>query len=257
MQSVPNVNTGKPVEYSLPLGDQLIDMNSYLEKEIHFEYEGKIECVGCGKVTKKSFNQGHCYSCLMTLASCDMCIMKPELCHYDEGTCREPKFGEEFCLQDHTVYLSNTSSVKVGITRKIQQTTRWVDQGATQALAIATVPNRKASGALEVLMKNKVADKTNWRKMLKGNGDILDMKAVAKELLPQWPEGFAGKLEDVEPVEITYPVLEFPEKIKSFNLDKIPEVKGTLLGIKGQYLLLDTGVINMRKYQGYHLNWLC
>jgi hypothetical protein len=106
-------------------------------------------------------------------------------------------------------------------------------------------------------MKNKVADKTNWRKMLKGNGDILDMKAVAKELLPQWPEGFAGKLEDVEPVEITYPVLEFPEKIKSFNLDKIPEVKGTLLGIKGQYLLLDTGVINMRKYQGYHLNWLC
>jgi hypothetical protein len=33
----------------------------------------------------------------------------------------------------------------------------------------------------------------------------------------------------------------------------VPNIEGTLMGIKGQYLIFDTGVINIRKYAGYHL----
>lgn len=56
-------------------------------------------------------------------------------CHYDAGTCREPSWGEQFCMTDHIVYLSNSSGVKVGITRATQLPTRWIDQGARQGIA--------------------------------------------------------------------------------------------------------------------------
>jgi len=66
-------------------------------------------------------------------------------------------------------------------------------------------------------------------------------------------------LQAIQPVQaevtdIRYPVLEYSAKPQSANLDKDPVLEGTLLGIKGQYLLLDTGVINIRKYTAYTLS---
>lgn len=253
-----------PVQYALPLGETSVELNPLLEKKIKLEFSGDIHCVNCGRKTNKSFNQGHCYPCLQKLAQCDSCIIHPEKCHYDQGTCREPGWGERHCMQDHIVYLANSSGLKVGITRATQVPTRWVDQGATQALAIMRVRTRLQSGTVEVMFKQHVADKTNWRDMLKGTAEALDMKAKSSDLLKQC-QSEISELEDrfgpfaisvltgIEPVEIVYPVVNYLEKISSFNFDKDPVVEGTLLGIKGQYLIFDNGVINMRRFSGYEI----
>jgi|TARA_B110000971_G_scaffold162820_1_gene166555 hypothetical protein len=251
-----------PVEYTLPLGEVGIDMNSLLEQKIKLEFSGDIHCVNCGRKTNKSFNQGHCFPCLQKLAQCDSCIIHPEKCHFDQGTCREPGWGERHCMQDHIVYLANSSGLKVGITRATQVPTRWIDQGATQALAIIRVRTRLQSGVLEMMFKQHVADKTNWRDMLKGTPEGLDMKAKSVELIEKCRSEIAeleerfgffaiSVLTGIEAVEIAYPVVRYLEKINSFNFDKDPVVEGTLLGIKGQYLIFDTGVINMRRFSGY------
>ena len=149
------------VHYQLPIGDELIEMNELIGKNISLSFNGVINCVACGRKTNKSFNQGHCYPCLQKLAQCDSCIIKPELCHHAEGTCREPQFAEDVCFKDHYVYLANSSGIKVGITRGTQIPTRWMDQGATQALPIFRVKDRLTSGLVEVMMKTHVNDKTN------------------------------------------------------------------------------------------------
>jgi hypothetical protein len=198
------------------------------------------------------------------LAQCDICIMSPERCHYDAGTCREPEWGEKFCMTDHVVYLANSSGIKVGITRATQLPTRWLDQGASQALPIVRVSTRQQSGFVEDLFRSQVADKTNWRALLKGDAVSVDLAQVRDQLFESCAEGLHSLQErfglqaiqtitDVEPLEIRYPVEQYPAKIVSFNLDKNPIAEGTLLGIKGQYLIFDTGVINIRKYTAYQL----
>ena len=147
------------VQYRLPIGESSWFVNPHLGKTVRLEYQGEIFCVNCGRKTRTSFQQGHCFPCMKRLASCDMCILKPELCHYDQGTCREPQWGEENCMIPHTVYLANSSGLKVGITRQTQQRTRWMDQGATQALAILTVEKRLDAGLAEVSLKQHVSDK--------------------------------------------------------------------------------------------------
>jgi len=252
------------VQYHLPIGDELVDMNVLIGSEINLTYQGEINCVACGRKTKKSFSQGFCYPCFQSLAQCDMCIMKPEKCHYAEGTCREPEWGEQFCLQDHYVYLANSSGLKVGITRGTQIPTRWMDQGATQAIPIFRVKNRLTSGLVEVIFKDHVADKTSWQKMLKGEADKINMQIRRDELyelsknalneLSNSLDSDAIEFLDNEPViDINFPVNQYPEKVKSFNFDKTPEVSGVLNGIKGQYLILENGVLNMRKFGGYNL----
>jgi hypothetical protein len=254
------------VSYILPLGDERINMNDLLGKQVEFKYLGQIKCIHCDRVTKKSFNQGYCYPCLMKLAKCDTCIIKPELCHYHEGTCREPEWGEAHCLQSHFVYLANTGAAKVGITRHAVEgiSSRWIDQGASQALPIFRVSERRVSGLLETALAKHIADKTNWRVMLKGQITSLDLAQVRDELILKAKSDIdelmtrfglqAISAVESEQVEIHYPVLQYPEKIKSINLDKTPEFSGTLLGIKGQYWLLDEDrVINMRKYAGYEV----
>ncbi|MUK62796.1 DUF2797 domain-containing protein [Aliivibrio fischeri] len=251
------------VQYRLPVGDEEINLNSLIGKTLTLTHTGNIFCCSCGKKTKKSYSQGHCFVCMKKLASCDMCIMKPETCHFAEGTCREPQWGEENCFVDHYVYLSNTSSMKVGITRHTQIPTRWIDQGATQGLPIAKVKNRLISGLVEIELAKLIADKTNWRTLLKGNGDPLPLKEAALELLPQVEAAIAKiqaehgensvELLDEHILDIAFPVNEFPTKIVSHNFDKNPEVTGVLNGIKGQYLLFDTGVINIRKFGSYEV----
>ncbi|WP_375753820.1 DUF2797 domain-containing protein [Vibrio sp. HN007] len=256
-----SLNNG--VEYSLPVGDQLIPLNPLIGKPITLKHTGNIYCCSCGKKTKKSYSQGHCFVCMKKLASCDMCIMKPETCHYDAGTCREPQWGEDNCMVDHFVYLSNTSSLKVGITRHTQIPTRWIDQGATQGLPIFKVKTRYISGLIEVELAKHIADKTNWRTLLKGDGDPMPLEERAKELIPlvmpvveEIKAKFgddAVELLDDSITDIAYPVTEHPTKIVSHNFDKEPVVTGTLNGIKGQYLILDTGVINIRKFTSYEV----
>jgi len=252
------------VQYHLPIGDELVDMNVLLGSEINLTYQGEINCIACDRKTKKSFSQGFCYPCFQSLAQCDMCIMKPEKCHYAEGTCREPEWGEQFCFQDHYVYLANSSGLKVGITRGTQIPTRWMDQGATQAIPIFKVKNRLTSGLVEVIFKNHVADKTSWQKMLKGEADKLDMQArrdelfaLSKSALDDLTDSLDSDaitfLDNESVIDINFPVETYPEKVKSFNFDKTPEVSGVLNGIKGQYLILDNGVLNMRKFGGYKL----
>lgn len=253
-----------PVSYSLPVGEDLLAMNEFLDKKITLNYTGTINCIACGRKTSKSFQQGYCFPCMRSLAECDTCIVKPELCHFDEGTCRDAEWALGHCMQDHYVYLANTSGVKVGITRHTQIPTRWIDQGATQALPMYKVSSRKISGLLEVIIKNHVADKTDWRKMLKGNSDDIDLAARRDELAAECkkeidklknelPEGSIELLQDAEQTSIEFPVLEFPVKVTSLNFDKTEKISGTLRGIKGQYLILDSGVLNIRKFGGYEI----
>lgn len=259
------VSLGEPVEYALRLGETEIPINALLGKTLKLHYQGNIYCTHCNRAIKKTFNQGYCFPCLRKLAQCDTCIIKPETCHYDAGTCREPEWAEQHCMQDHYVYLANSSGIKVGITRQNQIPTRWIDQGAIQALPIAKVRNRHLSGLMEVALAQHVADKTNWRAMLKGTVDELDLVAKRDELFDLCSDSIAelqtqfgaSSVEllttETEPVTIQYPVLEYPTKVSSLSFDKTTEVGGTLMGIKGQYLMFDTGVINMRKFTGYEV----
>ena len=252
------------VQYQMLLGEISVPLNQYLGRHLQLDYEGVINCIHCARKTSKSFNQGYCYPCFKRLAQCDSCIISPEKCHYDAGTCREPEWGEQHCMIDHIVYLANTSGIKVGITRGTQVPTRWMDQGATQAVPIFRVDTRHHSGMVEILFKNHIADKTNWQAMLKGDAQPRDLEQVRQELMAACAAGIEhlqaqhglqsiSVLAQAEETRITYPVLEYPDKVKSFNLDKTPTIAGTLMGIKGQYLIFDSGVINMRKYGGYHL----
>lgn len=254
---------GAVVEYKLPLSGQTIDLNSLIGKPISLRYTGNIFCQACGDKTRKSYSQGYCFTCSQKLARCDMCILKPHTCHFANGTCREPEWGNTHCMTDHVVYLANTSSLKVGITRVNQMPTRWIDQGASQALPILKVKNRYLSGLVEVAISEFLADKTNWRTMLKGENAPLDLAAQARQILPKidakiYHLRLQHGIDAVEPIHqemitIRYPVTSYPTAISSLNFDKDSLISSTLQGIKGQYLIFDSGVINIRKFTGYEV----
>ncbi|HFD12008.1 MAG TPA: DUF2797 domain-containing protein [Crenotrichaceae bacterium] len=249
------------VQYALPMSDHLIPLNTLLGKQFSLTHTGTINCVHCGRKINKSFNQGYCYPCFTTLAQCDLCIMKPETCHFDQGTCREPEWAQNHCMQPHIVYLANTSGLKVGITRKTQLPTRWIDQGAIQAIPIIQATSRFHVGLIENELKKHISDRTSWQRMLKGDTSTLDLAherdlilkktdPVLRELGVRFGEN-SWSLLSKESIAINYPVIEHPKKCKSFNFDKVNTVSGVLMGIKGQYLIFDSGVINIRKFGGY------
>lgn len=251
-----------PVEYQLVLDDQQIDLKPFLGQDLTLEYQGEIHCIQCGRKTNKSFQQGHCFPCMRRLMECNNCIIHPEKCNVEQGTCPQDDWAHAHCNQPHIVYLANSSGLKVGITRETQIPTRWIDQGAGQALAIFRVSNRYQSGMIEVCLKQFVADRTDWRKMLKGVAAPIDLIAARDQLLAeaakplqqtlaQFKTGDIQAITDSKVQTIHYPVTQYLEKIKSFSFDKTPQVEGKLLGIKGQYLIFDSGVINLRKFSGY------
>lgn len=254
------------VDYQLPLDEQLIPLNQYIGKRVSLEHLGDIHCIHCGRRSKKSFSQGYCYPCFTKLPQCDTCIMSPEKCHFHHGTCRDPEWGEKFCFTDHFVYLANSSGVKVGITRGNQLPTRWIDQGATQGLPIFRVQTRYQAGLIEDRLREHIADKTHWQRMLKGNAESVDLAVLRDELMAK-SESELELLEEEFGLQalqriftesttaIEFPVAVWPEKVKSFNLDKQPQIEGLLQGIKGQYLIFDSGVINIRKYTAYNVQF--
>lgn len=259
MRTIP----GEPTSYSLPIGDTEIELNPRIGQTLRLSYNGRIVCCNCGRQTKKSFSQGYCYPCFTKLAACDTCIMSPEKCHFHAGTCREPDWAKTHCMTEHVVYLANSSGIKVGITRANQVPTRWIDQGAIQAIPMFRVDTRQQAGFVEHVVRQHVPDRTNWRSMLKGQVDILDMPAERDRLISlttadieQLRQQFgAGAIRAVDEGEwdLSYPVQQYPTKVTSLDFEKQPVIEGRLLGIKGQYLVFDIGVLNIRKFSAYEI----
>ncbi|WP_091814201.1 DUF2797 domain-containing protein [Marinobacter mobilis] len=259
------VEAADPVAYTIKVGDTRLPLNDLIGHPVQIDFDGVIRCIHCDRMTKKSFSQGYCYPCFRKLAECDSCIVSPEKCHYNEGTCRDPKWGETHCMTEHVVYLANSSGLKVGITRASQVPTRWIDQGAVAAIPMLRVATRQLAGLAEVACKQYVADRTNWRAMLKGETPELDLVAERAAMLEKIQPELAALREvhgedalravDEPGLSLSYPVQVWPDKIKTHNLDKTPSVSGVLQGIKGQYLILDTGVINIRKYTAYEVRF--
>jgi hypothetical protein len=242
-----------PIEYQLRLDDEKIALNELLGQSIELSFLDELQCIYCGRITKKFYGKNNsCYPCYRDLPENDLCIVKPELCHYHHGTCRDATFGELHCLQPHIVYLALSSDVKVGITRKTNMMKRWIDQGASQAMAIMEVPSRKDAGDIEIILAQYVKDKTNWRKMLKNEIANCDLLAIREDLITKLPEPYhAYLIPDPEIVPLTYPSLSTLEKITPLSLDKQATISGKLIGVKAQYLILDTGVFQVRKHAGY------
>ena len=242
------------VNYYLPVGDEVVYMNELIGREIEFRYLDQINCIKCGRKTKTSFAQGFCYTCFLNAPETSECVLRPELCRAHEGISRDMEWSKEHCLQDHVVYLSLTSGLKVGVTRLSQVPTRWIDQGAEKAIRLCQTPNRFLAGTIEVALKGHMDDKTNWRKMLTepcpGDIDLVEEKGRAEELLPMDLREYIS--DDDEIFQLNYPVGTYPDKVKSIGFDKAPYIRETLAGIKGQYLLFEEGfVLNIRKHGGY------
>lgn len=259
------IRPGAPVDYALILDGEEHILNGSIGHQITLKWHGDIRCRSCERSTKKSFAQGYCYPCFTRLPECDSCIMSPEKCHFHLGTCRDPDWGERVCFDDHIVYLANSSGIKVGITRMKNMPSRWLDQGATQALPIARVATRRIAGLVEDILRRDVADKTNWRTMLKADAPSIDLHAEAerlhmvfadelRQLADEFGQGSITWLASESTRNFNYPVREYPTKVASLNFDKTAEITGRLMGIKGQYLILDTGVINLRKFTSYKIS---
>lgn len=247
----------KPVKYYLNVNNHKIELNSYLGQPLEIRYLNKITCIHCHCETKKSFSQGYCYSCFTSLPQTEADVLRPELCEAHNGIARDMEWAKKNCLIDHFVYLSITSNIKVGVTRHTQVPTRWIDQGAEYAIRLAHTPYRQLAGLIEVALKPYLSDKTNWRKMLRGKvHECPDLVAVKDQVIAYLPEELQYYISDNdEIVSIQYPVLKYPSKIESLNLDTTPYYSGILTGIKGQYLIFDNGtVFNVRKFSGYHVS---
>ena len=244
------------VEYFLEIHDKQYKINDYLGSFISIEWSGQVVCE-CGKKMKKFYRPGYCYKCYWESPTASQSIFKPELCtaHLNIEE-RDLEWEKKFQIAPHYVYLANSSGIKVGITRKEQKVTRWMDQGASQAILLAEVPNRRLSGDIEVALKKFVKDITNWRKMLSGEPEPIDLIKIKSELSMYVPEELKKYIvTDNNVTEISYPVVEYPKKIKSLKLEKQNHIKGELKGIKGQYLLFDQDrVFNVRSHSGFIVN---
>lgn len=251
------------VHYYFLLDGKEILLNELLGKSISFKHTGIIYCIQCSRKINKSFQQGFCFPCLRRLQECNLCIIHPECCQVEKG-CPVDDWAHAHCHQSHVVYLANSSGLKVGITRATQVPTRWIDQGALQAVPIFYTANRYQAGIIEVALKGFIADRTDWRRMLKNEIEEIDLITARDTLLREADCSLKTvmnqfKSEDICSVitsittRFSYPVLRYPENVKALLLDKALSINGYLLGIKGQYLILDSGVINIRKYSGYEV----
>ena len=242
-------------KYTLMLDGTSIDMNAKIGKTIKLSFDGTINCIACGRLTKKSFGQGFCYPCFRNSPEASECIIRPELCRAHEGEARDMEWAEKYCLVEQIVYLARSSAVKVGITRASQMPTRWIDQGATDAIVFARVPNRYTAGLVEVAMKEHLTDRTNWQRMLKNEVIEADLVATKASLTGTLSPDLQQFIDTDDTVcSINYPVERYPEKVKSVGFDKQAEIEGCLAGIKGQYLIFDDNrVLNIRKHNGYRV----
>lgn len=247
-----------PIQYFLVTKQEKIALNPLIGKQFELQFTGNIYCSACQKKIKKTFGEGFCFNCFSTSAAASPCILHPELCQAHLGLGRDPAYEEKHHNQPHLIYLAQTDQLKVGITRKTQMPTRWIDQGAAAAIVLAEVPHRYLSGVIEVALKTQFSDKTNWRSMLLDKTfdgpDLIDQKWELEEILPTDLTQYWTNDQTVW--NFKYPVLHYPSQLKTLSLDQTPHLKGTLTGIRGQYLYIDqTFVINIRKHTGYQIRW--
>ena len=257
------IEASSPATYVMDLEERAIDLNTLIGANLEIRFTGQITCRHCGSETRRSYGGGHCYGCFKTLASCDLCVVSPDRCHFFEGTCREPDWGEAFCMQPHLVYLANSAGLKVGITKPGQVPVRWLDQGATQALIVMHTRTRQQAGLVEAALAQRVADRTDWRALVAGESPAVDLDVAwgqlarqataALELLDARFPGALKQAVDASPLTFSYPIRYYPRQLDRFNLDKTSVVGGRLAGIKGQYLLFDNGVFNVRQHTSYHV----
>ncbi|MGB2128853.1 MAG: DUF2797 domain-containing protein [Flavicella sp.] len=247
-----NTENGETIQYYLEFEHDFINLNQVIGKKVGIRFE-KFQCVSCSK-NKKIFRQGFCYDCFYEQPQAGEWILKPELSTAHLGIeDRDLEYEKAVQLKPHIVYLALSSDVKVGVTRKTQVPTRWIDQGANQALAILEVPNRYLAGIAEVALKKYVSDKTSWQKMLKNEVVQMDLKEKLAELIDNLPKEVLPYLKGTdEPIyNLSYPIDRYPSKVKSLNIVTKQEYEGILQGIKGQYLIFDDDtVFNVRNNEG-------
>lgn len=253
---------GRQARYSLPVVDILeysgeVAVHDWVGEQLSIQFEQAIHCIETGKKVRKTFGEGLSYEAFLTSPLASPSNVHPELSRIHEGIAlRDLEWEEAHHNKPHYVYLSRTSEVKVGVTRTANIPSRWIDQGASEAVVLAETPYRQLAGLIEVTLKDHFADKTAWQKMLKNQTDdrtpLGEWKERAIGLLPAEYEPFISDEDTV--VSIEYPVLRYPATVKSVKLDTSPCIKGTLAGIKGQYLLFSDGaVFNVRSHSGYRV----
>lgn len=247
MQYQPSAALAEPMAVAWPVGGEKLPISQWLGSRLCLEASGVIHCGSCGQPTKRSYSQGYCYSCFKRLARCDLCMMAPTRCHYDQGTCREPVWAESFCFAPHVVYLANSSDLKVGLTRPGQEFTRWTDQGAEQGLAILHTDTRQLAGAMEATLGQWVSDRSNWRKLISEPAGDVDLRAQADILLARLSKLPSGVVlaPALEPQNLIYPIHNYAAP-KSLKLVAGEPLEADLLGIRGQYLLFEQGALNVR-----------
>jgi len=247
--------SNEAIQYYLDLETDFINVNQLLNKNLEFKFL-KYSCMSC-QSDKEIYRQGFCKSCFFETPSAGDWIMRPELSKAHLGIeDRDLAYEQSVQLKPHIVYLANSSNVKVGVTRKQQVPTRWIDQGAHEAIEIVEVPNRYLAGITEVALKNHIADKTNWRKMLKNDiedASLKEWRDKLKEFIPEEAKEYF--IDNNTETHLNFPVIKYPMKPKSLNLKKTPNYKGKLVGIKGQYLIFeDETVFNVRANEGLVVN---
>jgi len=251
-----SVERGSDIRYCLNLNKEIgPELNDYLGHPLKMEWTGQINCIDTGKSIKKTYGQGYCYDSFMNSPLTSPCIIRPELCEAHLGKGRDPEWEQKHHNQPHYVYLAQTSSIKVGVTRSTNIPSRWIDQGAWKAVIIAEVPYRQLAGLIELELKQYISDRTDWRKMLidlRSDEDLSQMREAMLSFFPDALKQYA--IPDSEIQELQYPVIDYPDKVNSINLEKDRFVEGILTGIRGQYLYFDKSrVINLRKYSGYEI----
>lgn len=240
-----------PIRYFLSLENDFIEINQCIGRRIKIIKTGE-QCLNCNK-KKLIFRQGFCKNCFFESPLIGDWIIRPELSTAHLGIeDRDLEFEKKMQLQPHIVYLSLSSHIKVGVTKKEQLYTRWIDQGAQSAIAILEVPNRYLAGKAEVELKKVFSDKTNWRKMLQNEFEPVEwqsQKNIAIENLSNELHSFI--LSELNIIELDFPIKNYPKKVTSLNFNKSISCEGILTGIKGQYLIFDDDTVcNIRGNEG-------
>lgn len=250
-------------QYALPLYDNLnfqgeVVLNEFIGKEIRMVATGDIHCILHGERINKTFGEGLCWTGFQDSSNASPCIIHPELCKAHEGIALRGDMEWERTnhLIPHVVYLSFTSGVKVGVTSERNLFSRWIDQGARQGLVFARVPYRQLAGEFEVILKDHVSDKSNWKGMLQPIfADNLNLLEVKENLLFEIPNSFQDFVDDEDKVwDIQFPCEERPVNPKTWKLAPENVYEGKLKGIVGQYLILDNQqVFNVRSHAGHEI----
>lgn len=249
---------GDPVRYTLEVGDDALPLDARLGEPLSFETDGSAVCAACERATDKRFGGGYCYRCFTTLARCDLCVVSPDRCHYEQGTCREPAWGLAHCMRGHVVYLANTGGAKVGITHPGNVPGRFIEQGAALALVVLSTRTRAQAGHVEKALGRYVREQGDWRALVAGSvmdvdldAELVRLRRLADPAIAALAERFPGAIEWLDSPQrhaFRYPVLRYDSPTRQLRIEPGRAVGGVLLGIRGGYLLFDRGVLNVRAH---------